>query len=59
MDMIDPSIPILSDNEQIRAGKVEIPRILADVSKLKRLGWSPKIGLEEGLERTISKERYR
>ncbi|AFC99390.1 putative UDP-glucose 4-epimerase [Methanocella conradii HZ254] len=58
-DMIDPSIPILSDNERMRAGKVEIPRMLADVSKLKRLGWSPKIGLEEGLARTISKERYR
>lgn len=58
-DMIDPSIPIVCDNERMRAGKVEIPRMLADVSKLKRLGWSPKVGLEEGLERTISKERYR
>jgi UDP-glucose 4-epimerase len=54
-DLVDPSISIVSDDGRMRAGKVEIPRMLADVSKLKGLGWSPKIGFEEGLAKTIGK----
>jgi nucleoside-diphosphate-sugar epimerase len=56
-DMIDTSIPIVSDDGRKRAGAVEIPRMLADVSKLKGLGWSPKAGFDEGLARTISRRR--
>jgi nucleoside-diphosphate-sugar epimerase len=56
-DMIDPSIPIVSDEGRKRGGAVEIPRMLADVSKLKGLGWSQNVGLYEGLARTISNRR--
>jgi GDP-L-fucose synthase len=33
------------------------PRKLMDVSRLKAMGWSPKIGLEEGIERTVREYR--
>lgn len=33
----------------VKADKVE-----ADVSRLRALGWAPKVGLEEGLQRTLS-----
>lgn len=55
-DLIGRDIPIISDDDRKRAAKVEIPRMCADVSKLKGLGWSVKIGFEEGLARTIKKE---
>jgi len=32
---------------------VDIPRMCADVSKLKKLGWSPLVDLKEGLLKTI------
>jgi nucleoside-diphosphate-sugar epimerase len=28
-----------------------------DVSRLKAMGWSPKIGLKEGIERTVREYR--
>ncbi|OPY25442.1 MAG: dTDP-glucose 4,6-dehydratase [Methanocella sp. PtaU1.Bin125] len=52
-DLIDPAIPIVSDESRMRAGKVEIPRLCADISKLRALGWKPDVGFEEGLARTI------
>ncbi len=58
-DLIDRGIPIVSDDDRKRAAKVEIPRMCADVSKLKGLGWSVKIGFEDGLARTIKKETER
>ncbi len=54
-DLIDRDIPIVGDEDRKRAAKVEIPRMCADVSKLKGLGWSVKIGFDEGLARTIKK----
>jgi len=33
------------------------PRKLMDVGRLKALGWSPKIGLREGIERTVREYR--
>lgn len=55
-DLIDKGIPIVGDDDLKRAAKVEIPRMCADVARLKGLGWAPKIGFEEGLARTIKKE---
>ncbi len=52
-DMIDPAILIISDDGRKRAGQVEIPRMLADASKLKGLGWRPRVGFQEGLAKTI------
>ena len=41
--------------ENIRDGymKSEISRYVADISKIKRLGWEPKYSLEEGFSRTV------
>jgi nucleoside-diphosphate-sugar epimerase len=58
-DLIDRDIPIVSDDDRKRPANVEIPRMCADVTKLKGLGWSVRIGLEEGLARTIKKETVR
>ena len=55
-DRIDPKIAIVSDESRIRTGKVEIPRMMADISKLSSLGWKPKFSFEEGLAETIEKE---
>ncbi len=43
----------MSDDGRKRAGKVEIPRMIADVTKLKGLGWSPTVGFDEGMARTV------
>lgn len=34
----------------------EVMRVCADVGPLERLGWAPRIGLEEGLSRTLREE---
>ncbi|MGA9141217.1 MAG: NAD-dependent epimerase/dehydratase family protein [Methanocella sp.] len=56
-NLIDPAIPIASDESRMRAGKVEIPRLSADITKLKALGWKPDVGFDEGLARTIAGEK--
>jgi len=56
-DIVDPAIPIISDESRMRAGKIEIPRLCADVSKLRTLGWKPTSGFDEGLARTIAGEK--
>jgi nucleoside-diphosphate-sugar epimerase len=56
-DLVDPRIPIESDESRKRTGKVEIPRLLAEVSRLKALGWTPTVGFDEGLARTVASER--
>ncbi len=58
-------IKIVSDSERIRPIQSEVGRLLADVSKARKLlKWEPAISLEEGLQRTIEqikkeKERYK
>jgi nucleoside-diphosphate-sugar epimerase len=52
-DLIDPGIPIVGDEDRMRSSKVEIPRMCADITKLRALGWDVKAGFEEGLGRTI------
>jgi nucleoside-diphosphate-sugar epimerase len=56
-DLVDPGMQILSDESRKRAGKVEIPRMCADITKLKALGWKPTVGFDEGLARTIAAGR--
>jgi nucleoside-diphosphate-sugar epimerase len=56
-DLVDPGMTIESDESRKRAGKVEIPRLCADISRLKALGWTPAVGFDEGLARTVAAER--
>jgi nucleoside-diphosphate-sugar epimerase len=56
-DIVDPGMTIESDESRKRAGKVEIPRMCADVSRLKALGWTPAVGFGEGLARTVAATR--
>jgi nucleoside-diphosphate-sugar epimerase len=42
---------------QIAPGELQAggtPRRCADISKMRALGWSPVVGLDEGLERTVA-----
>ena len=39
--------------DQTRVRKVERQHLLADVSKLKSLGWTPKIGIEDGIKTLV------
>ena len=51
VDIINPDIEIRSVVDRQRSGGVEIPRMCAGVSRLKGVGWEPKVGLDEGLKR--------
>lgn len=53
--IVNPDIEIRSVAARKRSGGVEITRMCADVSKLKEIRWSPKVGLEDGLKKTIGK----
>ena len=55
-DLIDKNIPIEADQSRMRAGKVEIPRMCADISKISGLGWKPRYQIDEGLAETIDEE---
>lgn len=51
-DKIDPSLPLGFDEIPYRPDQVM--HLQADVTKLKTVtGWEPRIGLDEGLERTV------
>ncbi|HYN44663.1 MAG TPA: GDP-mannose 4,6-dehydratase [Candidatus Limnocylindrales bacterium] len=51
--IIDPAKKYVSIETRRRSNAVDIPRMCADVQKLKTLGWSPGIDLQEGLRKTI------
>ena len=53
INIIDPSKKYVSIESRRRSNAVDIPRMCADVSKLKNLGWSPVVDMEEGLMKTI------
>ena len=53
VDIVNQNIEIRSVVDRQRSGGVEITRMCADVSRLRRIGWEPKVGLEEGLRFTI------
>ena len=43
-----------ADKQRLRPAKSEVERLLADVKKAKKiLKWAPRVGLEEGLSKTI------
>jgi UDP-glucose 4-epimerase len=39
--------------DQARVRKVERQHLLADVTKLKSIGWTPKIGIEDGIKTLV------
>ena len=45
-------ITVVADKEKIR--KNDIKSVVSDCSKIKRLGWKPKISINEGLELTLN-----
>ncbi len=51
VDIVNPDIEIRSVVDRQRSGGVEIPRLCADVSRLKGIGWEPTIGIDEGLRK--------
>ena len=47
-------IEIISDESRLRPEKSEVKRLCSDSTKARQMiGWSPKISLDEGLEKTI------
>ena len=54
VDIVDPDIEIRSVVDRQRSGGVEIPRLCADVSRLRRIGWKPTIGIDEGLRKIVN-----
>ncbi len=48
------TVEVVVDESRLRPVKSEVQRLLADNRQaLQRLGWSPKVGLSEGLKLTI------
>jgi len=55
LKLIGRSVNIVVEPERLRPEKSEVERLLSDYSHAReRLGWEPKISLEEGLKRTIN-----
>jgi nucleoside-diphosphate-sugar epimerase len=46
-------ITVASQRAQRRSATIEIDRMWADISRIKTLGWQPRVGLSDGLTRTI------
>jgi nucleoside-diphosphate-sugar epimerase len=53
INIIDPAKKYVSIESRRRLNTIDIPRMCAEVSKLKKLGWSPVVDLKEGLMKTI------
>lgn len=53
IDIINPGKKFVSVESRKRSKAIDIPRMCADVSKLKKLGWLPEVGLKDGLVKTI------
>ena len=66
MSVLDRSATIRSSEERLRPPNSEVERLLSDPSRAKELlGWTPSVGLEEGirrtaqwLESTMSRDRF-
>ncbi len=53
INIIDHAKKYVSIESRRRSNAVDIPRMCADVSRLKKLGWQPEIDLRDGLMKTI------
>jgi dTDP-glucose 4,6-dehydratase len=54
ISLVDRTVNIVVDKQRIRPEKSEVQRLLADNSLAReKLGWQPKVGLSQGLEKTI------
>jgi dTDP-glucose 4,6-dehydratase len=54
LSLLGKSVEIKVDSERLRPEKSEVQRLISDNSLAReRLGWAPKVGLREGLSRTI------
>ena len=54
VELIGSSSQVVEDTQRIRPVNSEVERLLCDPAKATRLlGWAPKVGLEEGLRRSI------
>lgn len=52
--LIGPDVRIRQSDERLRPAKSEVERLLSSNAKMRELtGWSPAVGLDEGLHRTI------
>jgi dTDP-glucose 4,6-dehydratase len=52
--LVDREVPLAHDENRLRPPDSEVERLVADVSKAKRLlGWEAQVDLAEGLRRTI------
>jgi NAD dependent epimerase/dehydratase len=52
--------PLVQDNKRLRPANSEVRALLADCSRFARAtGWSPRVALREGLERTVEWWRAR
>ncbi len=52
--LMDRPLEIICETERVRPDTSEVERLLADNSLARTLlGWEPKVGLEEGLRRTV------
>jgi len=52
MSQASVTIPVLRDESRMRP--VDLPRVVADVSRLKALGWQPQVPLEQTLADILS-----
>jgi UDP-glucose 4-epimerase len=53
VELLGGGIEVVSTTERQRDGGVEIPRHVADASRLRNLGWTRNYPLDEGLRETI------
>lgn len=53
---VDHDIDVVSTADRQRSDDVEIPKHVADISRLRRLGWKPKYDVSEAIQETVERE---